>query len=69
MIQGHGSACVFTASGTATTNPEEGAVSIRFEEYGSNSYRITPDRPLPPGEYVLAVRGLATELYCFGVDH
>lgn len=64
MTQGHGS--VFGAS--ATSNPEEGAVAIRFEEYGANSYRITPDRPLAPGEYALAVRGLASELYCFGVD-
>lgn len=69
MVQGHGTAFVFTASGTATANPVEGAVSIRFEEYGSNSYRITPDHPLPPGEYALAVRGPTTELYCFGVDH
>jgi hypothetical protein len=64
MTQGHGS--VF--GGSATSNPEEGAVSIRFEEYGANSYRITPDKPLPPGEYALSVKGLVSELYCFGVD-
>jgi hypothetical protein len=64
MTQGHGS--VFGAS--ATSNPEEGAVAIRFEEYGASSYRITPDRPLAPGEYALAMRGLVSELYCFGVD-
>jgi hypothetical protein len=64
MTQGHGS--VF--GGSATSNPEEGAVAIRFEEYGANSYRITPDKPLAPGEYALAVRGLVSELYCFGVD-
>lgn len=64
MTQGHGS--VF--GGSATSNPEEGAVAIRFEEYGASSYRITPDRPLAPGEYALAVRGLVSELYCFGVD-
>ncbi len=64
MIQGHGS--VF--GGSATSNPSEGAVAIRFEEYGANSYRITPDKPLAAGEYALAVRGLVSELYCFGVD-
>jgi hypothetical protein len=64
MTQGHGS--VF--GGSATSSPDEGAVAIRFEEYGANSYRITPDRPLAPGEYALAVRGLVSELYSFGVD-
>ena len=64
MTQGHGS--VF--GGSATSNPEEGALAIRFEEYGANSYRITPDKPLAAGEYALAVRGLVSELYCFGVD-
>src|ERR1700674_866562 len=61
MTQGHGS--VF--GGSATSNPDDGAVAIRFEEYGANSYRITPDKPLAPGEYALAVRGLVSELYCF----
>ncbi len=65
MTQGHGS--VF--GGSATSNPSEGAVGIRFEEYGASSYRITPDKPLTPGEYALAMRGLVSELYCFGVDH
>ena len=65
MTQGHGS--VF--GGSATSNPSEGAVEIRFEEYGASSYRITPDKPLMPGEYALAMRGSVSELYCFGVDH
>lgn len=64
MTQGHGS----ILGGSATSNPSEGAVPIRFEEYGTSSYRITPAQPLEPGEYALAVRGLVTELYCFGVD-
>jgi hypothetical protein len=64
MTQAHGS--VF--GGSATSNPEEGAVEIQFEEYGGNSYRITPVHPLAPGEYALATRGYASELYCFGVD-
>jgi hypothetical protein len=64
MTQSHGS--VF--GGSATSNPEEGGVAIRFEEYGAASYRITPDKPLAPGEYAFAVRGLVSELCCFGVD-
>jgi hypothetical protein len=49
-------------------NPEEGAVPIRFEEYGSSSFRIIPQQPLAPGEYALVVRGGYSQLYCFGVD-
>jgi hypothetical protein len=64
MTQGHGS--IF--GGSATSNLDEGEVSIRFEEYGANSYRITPIQPLAPGEYALGIRGFASELYCFGVD-
>jgi hypothetical protein len=64
MTQGHGS----ILGGSATSNPDEGAVAIRFEEYGTNSYRITLDKPLAAGEYALAVRGLVSDLYCFGVD-
>lgn len=64
ITQGHGS--VF--GGGATSSMNEGAIPIRFEEYGGNSYRITPEHPLPAGEYALALRGMVSELYCFGVD-
>jgi hypothetical protein len=78
MNQAHGS--IFGTS--ATSYPDEGAVAIQFEEYGANSYRITPNQPLAAGEYALAlagergpvhvvpggVRGLVSQLYCFGVD-
>ena len=64
ITQGHGS--VF--GGGATSSMDEGAIPIRFEEYGADSYRITPEHPLPPGEYALALRGMVFELYCFGVD-
>jgi len=64
MTQGHGS--IF--GGSATSNLDEGMVAIRFEEYGVSSYRITPDQPLAPREYALAMRGLGSELYCFGAD-
>jgi hypothetical protein len=49
-------------------NPEEGAIPIRFEEYGSSSFRVVPVQPLAPGEYALMVRGRYSQLYCFGVD-
>jgi hypothetical protein len=64
MTQAHGT----IIGGTATTNLDEGALSIRFENYGADSYRIIPEQILPPGEYALGLRGLVTELYCFGVD-
>lgn len=63
MTQAHGSIVSATA-----TSMDEGALPVRFEEYGVNSYRITPDQPLAPGEYALELRGVVTELYCFGVD-
>jgi hypothetical protein len=49
-------------------NPEEGAIPIRFEQYGTSSFRIIPDQPLAPGEYALVVRGRYSQLFCFGVD-
>jgi hypothetical protein len=49
-------------------NPEEGATPIRFENYGSSSFRIIPQQPLAPGEYALMVRGRYSQLFCFGVD-
>jgi hypothetical protein len=64
ITQGHGT--VF--GGGATSSMDEGAIPIRFEEYGASSYRITPEHPLPPGEYALALRGMGSDLYCFGVD-
>jgi hypothetical protein len=64
MTQGHGT--IF--GGSATSNLDEGALPIRFEEYGENSYRITPEYPLARGEYALLLRGVVTDLYCFGVD-
>jgi hypothetical protein len=64
ITQGHGS--VF--GGGATSGMDEGLLPIRFEEYGVSSYRVIPEHPLPPGEYALGMRGMGTELYCFGVD-
>jgi hypothetical protein len=60
--RGHGT--VFAGAATA----DESAIAIRFEDYGMDSYRITPEQPLAPGEYALAVRGSPSEVYCFGVD-
>jgi len=64
MTQAHGT----IVGGSATSTIDDGVLPVRFEEYGTNSYRITPERPLPPGEYALALRGNVTDLFCFGVD-
>jgi len=64
MTQGHGT----VLGGSATSKLDEGALPIRFEEYSENSYRITPQQPLARGEYALQLRGVVTDLYCFGVD-
>jgi hypothetical protein len=64
LSQAHGT--VF--GGSATSNLSDGALPIRFEEYGTGSYRISTQQPLPPGEYALAIRGAVTDLYCFGID-
>jgi hypothetical protein len=62
MSQAHGSIV------GGSVNPEEGAIPIRFEQYGSSSFRIIPEQPLAPGEYALVVRGRFSQLFCFGVD-
>jgi hypothetical protein len=62
MSQAHGSIV------GGAVNPEEGAIAIRFEEYGTSSFRIIPEQPLAPGEYALMVRGRYSQLFCFGVD-
>src|ERR1051326_6540577 len=40
MTQGHGT----LLGGSATSKLDEGALPVRFEDYGADSYRITPDR-------------------------
>lgn len=62
MSQAHGSIV------GGAVNPEEGAIPIRFEEYGNSSFRIVPAQPLAPGEYALMMRGRYFQLFCFGVD-
>ncbi len=62
MSQAHGSIV------GGAVNPEEGAIPIRFEEYGASSFRVIPEQALTPGEYALMVRGRYSQLYCFGVD-
>jgi hypothetical protein len=62
MSQAHGSIV------GGAVNQEEGAIPIRFEEYGTSSFRIIPQQPLAPGEYALMMRGRYSQLYCFGVD-
>jgi len=64
LTQAHGT----LIGAPATTTLDEGVLLVRFAEYGDNSYRITPDKPLPAGEYALALHGNVMDLYCFGVD-
>jgi hypothetical protein len=64
LSQAHGT---ITGS-SATSKLDEDTIPVRFEEYGSSSYKITPEQTLKPGEYALSVRGVVTELYCFGVQ-
>jgi hypothetical protein len=69
----HREILISTGKGTlvgarSTSNVDDDAIPIRFEEYGEASYRITPQQPLRAGEYALSIRGAITELYCFGVD-
>jgi|SRR5579862_3911306 len=64
MTQGHGT----LLGGSATSKLDEGALPVRFEDYGADSYRITPAQPLAPGEYALGTPGFVTQLFCFGVD-
>jgi hypothetical protein len=63
MIRAHG-----TLMGGSASTLDKDAVPIRVDAYGSDSYRITPEHPLAPGEYALGLRGMVTDLYCFGVD-
>jgi hypothetical protein len=65
MLRGHGTLLGGSASSTLDNN----AVPLRFEDYGLNSYSITPEHPLATGEYAFSLRGVASDLYCFGIDH
>ena len=62
IARGHG-----TVFGAASST-EDGAIPLRFENYGDASYRITPTQALTPGEYALETRGVIATIYCFGVD-
>lgn len=64
IVESHG------ALGLAGTdaNLAGGVIAVRFERLGESSLKITPDRPLPPGEYALSRRSALTDLFCFGVD-
>ena len=68
LSSSHGYAVPGYVASSSTTSLSEGDIPILFEEYGEHSYRITPQQPLAPGEYALAVRGIPNEVFCFGVD-
>ncbi|HEX7955695.1 MAG TPA: hypothetical protein VF508_02065 [Pyrinomonadaceae bacterium] len=43
------------------------AVSFNVSRYGESSFKISPVRDLPPGEYALSGEGIK-DGFCFGVD-
>lgn len=43
------------------------AVSFNVSKYGESSFKISPARDLPPGEYALSGEGIK-DGFCFGVD-
>jgi hypothetical protein len=64
LTTGHGS----IIGGSSTSTMSAGDIPIHFEEYGTHSYRISPEHPLVPGEYALAFGGMPSQIFCFGVD-
>jgi hypothetical protein len=64
MTRAHGTLLGAAAESTL----DEGAVPLRFAEYGVRSYVITPQNTLAPGEYAISLRGSVLDLYCFEVQ-
>jgi hypothetical protein len=55
-------------SGTKSQSTPDNSLPVNFKKYGQNSLLITPQAPLPPGEYVLEANGGFAGVNCFGVD-
>ena len=52
--------------GAKTDTADPNTVPIKMDKYGDNSYKITTQQPLEPGEYAFVAMGLNAQ--CFGVD-
>jgi len=61
-----GKATIF--SGTKSQSTPDNSLPVAFKKYGQDSLLITPQAPLPPGEYVLEANGGFAGVSCFGVD-
>jgi len=61
-----GKAIIF--SGTKSQSTPDNSLPVAFKKYGQDSLLITPQAPLPPGEYVLEANGGYAGVSCFGVD-
>jgi len=53
--------------GTAKDVSERSAVPYEMQKHGDSAYRLTPSRPLPPGEYTLSLP-TNNVAYSFGID-
>lgn len=42
--------------GSGTSTLDSGTIPLHFEDYGTDSYRVTPEHPLQPGEYAIGLR-------------
>jgi len=54
--------------GVKSQSTPDNSLPVTFKKYGQNSLLITPQAPLPPGEYVLEANGGFAGVNCFGVD-
>ena len=54
------------AGGLKSSAPNSNGLDVNFSKYGTNSVKIVPATPLPPGEY--AFRTASGITYLFGVD-
>lgn len=58
----------FVGVAGSSSNLAEGELPITIAKYGARSLKITPSRPLRPGEYALSTRAAFLNLFCFGID-
>ena len=61
--QSHG----FMGFGGIRTEQDKESVSFQASKYNASSIKITPTEGLAPGEY--AIRKVAREVFCFGVNN
>lgn len=50
------------------SNLAEGELPVTITKYGTHSLKITPAKPLAPGEYALSMRAAFQNLFCFEIE-